>query len=75
MIRRKSMFDDLALLLIVLFLGLVALIFSQVEGLFLVFWVPVVTYFLWRTYTRTKALESRLSKLEKPSEESKPDGA
>jgi hypothetical protein len=50
----------------------IVLVFSAIIGFlftgspFMLFFVPIVGYYLWSTYSRTKDLERRLDEMQKP---------
>lgn len=57
----------------VVFLGLLVLIVIASAYLLLIFFVPVVVWYIWSLYDKTAKLERRVAALEKPefkSEES-----
>jgi nicotinamide riboside transporter PnuC len=53
----------------VVFLVLMGFLSAAFTVLFLLFFVPVAGWFIWKANGRTKELEQRLSKLEKPPEQ------
>jgi hypothetical protein len=56
----------------VVFLALLVLIVIASAFLLLIFFVPLVVWYIWSLYDRTAKLEKRLAVLEKP-DEPKPD--
>jgi hypothetical protein len=52
----------------VVFLGLLVLIVIASAYLLLVFFVPVVVWYIWSLYDKTAKLERRVAALEKPTE-------
>jgi predicted membrane protein len=52
----------------VVFLGLLVLIVIASAFLLLIFFVPVVVWYIWSLYDKTAKLEKRLAALEKPSD-------
>ncbi len=63
---------DLILRLVILFsLGTIAVIVTS--SVFMFFFVPIVGAYLWDNHDKIKALEARISQLEKPAEETKPE--
>lgn len=52
----------------VVFLGLLVLIVIASAFLLLIFFVPVVVWYIWSLYDKTSKLEKRIAALEKPSE-------
>ncbi len=65
------MLDDLAVVLFLVFASFLALVFGT---LFVVFFAPVIGYYVWTLNRRVRALESMLPKADKP-EEPKPNKA
>ena len=58
----------------VVFLVLLALfVFGGLAGILLLFFVPIVGWFVWRLLDRTSELEKRLAALEKPAEKKPED--
>lgn len=52
----------------VVFLALLVLIVIASAFLLLIFFVPVVVWYIWSLYDKTAKLEKRLAALEKPTE-------
>jgi len=52
----------------VVFLGLLVLIVIASAFLLLIFFVPVVVWYIWSLYDKTVKLERRVADLEKPAE-------
>ncbi|MDA4119729.1 MAG: hypothetical protein OK436_03985 [Thaumarchaeota archaeon] len=52
----------------VVFLGLLVLIVITSAFLLLVFFVPVVVWYIWSLYDKTAKLERRVAALEKPTD-------
>ena len=71
MSKPKGVLESAAQVVIVIFAGVLGTIFTG--SIYMPFFVPVVGYFLWKIYDKTKELESRLSKLERAPEELKPE--
>ena len=55
----------------IVFVVLLGALTLTLSVLFLIFFVPIVAYYLWQLLDRTRDLERRLRALEGPSEESK----
>ncbi len=56
----------------VVFLMLMALIYIASSLLFLLFFIPIIGWFVWRAHDKAAELEKRVAALEKP-EERKPE--
>lgn len=55
--------------IILVFSGLLAMELTSL--IFMLFFVPIIGAYIWDNHNRTKALETGLSRLEKPSEGNK----
>ena len=62
MSKPRGTLESLAQAFILIFIGFVGFVFTQ--SLFMLFFVPLVLYYVWRNYDRTRELERRLSQLE-----------
>ncbi len=67
MSKPRGMLESVTKVVLLVFLAFVGFVFTQ--SLFMIFFVPVVIYYVWWNYDRTRELERRLSELEKPSEQ------
>jgi cytochrome c-type biogenesis protein CcmH/NrfG len=65
--KPRSILEQLAEAAILIFAGLAAFAFTQ--SIFMLFFVPIVAYFVWALYDKVRELERRLSAMEKPPEE------
>jgi hypothetical protein len=70
--KRTIALSTIAEGVILIFLAFIALIFTTppFTPLFMVFFVPILTAYVWETHKKTKELEKRLAALEKPQQES-----
>ncbi len=71
--KSKGFLSFIPRAVILLFAGLVAMVLTG--SIFMLLFVPIVGAYMWGSHDRIKALEARLSKLEKPAEETKPEQA
>lgn len=62
MSKPRGILESLAQVFVLIFVGFVGFVFTQ--SLFMLFFVPLVLYYVWRNYDRTRELERRLSQLE-----------
>ena len=62
MSKPRGVLESLAQAFILIFIGFVGFVFTQ--SLFMLFFVPLILYYFWRNYDRTRELERRLSQLE-----------
>ena len=64
MSKPRGALDSSARIVFVILLGVLTLALSF---LFLIFFVPVVAYYLWKVMDRTRELERKVAELEKGS--------
>ena len=62
MSKPRGTLESLAQAFGLIFIGFLGFVFTQ--SLFMLFFVPLVLYYVWRNYDRTRELERRLSQLE-----------
>ncbi len=70
MSKPRGIFGSVAKVGILLFLAVAVLLTGL---LFMFIFVPVVVAYIWADHDRIKALEAKLSKLDKPAEGTKPE--
>jgi hypothetical protein len=61
--KTTGLLESAVRVVLAILLGFVGFVFSQ--SLFMLFFVPVVVYYLWSTHNKTKELERRLAELDK----------
>ena len=68
MSKPRSSRGALELAVKVVFLALLVLVVIASAYLLLIFFVPVVVWYIWSLYDKTAKLEKRVAALEKPAE-------
>ena len=65
--RAKSSLDSAVRVVFLILMGLVALVLT--DSLFLLIFVPIVAWFLWRLNDRVREMERKLATPDEPSDD------